>query len=182
MDFLDVAMIGAGLSMDAFAVYISNGMVYRGLTKVRRAAMPVFFGAFQILMPVMGYYVGSLFTAWIDRYAGFLILCILGIIGGKMVWDGSHRESTEETAENLTWGMLLLQAVATSIDAFAVGIGFSAVGIALVPACSLIGVTTFLLCWIAIAIGRVFGALLEEKAQIVGGIVLIILGIKSFLA
>lgn len=182
MNFFDVALIGAGLSMDAFAVSISNGMVYRGLTTGRRASMPVFFGVFQVLMPVMGYHVGSLFTVWINRYAGFLILCILGFIGGKMVWDGFHREDTEETVENLSWGVLLLQAVATSIDAFAVGVGFSAVGIALLPACSLIGVTTFGLCWVAIAIGRVFGKLLEDKAQIAGGIVLIVIGIKSFLA
>ena len=182
MNFIDVALIGVGLSMDAFAVSISNGMVYRGLTRLRQAAMPIFFGAFQILMPVLGYYVGSLFTAWINRYAGLVILCILGFIGGKMVWDGFHPETSEETAENLSWGVLLLQAIATSIDAFAVGVGFSAIGIRLLPACSLIGMTTFTLCWVAIAIGRVFGKLLEDKAQIVGGMILIVIGIKSFLA
>ncbi len=183
MTILDIALIGVGLSMDAFAVSISNGMVYRGLTKGYRAAMPVFFGGFQILMPLLGYSLGSLFAAWIDRYAGILILLILGFIGGKMIWDGVHKdgeECTQTSADNLSWQVLFLQAIATSIDAFAVGVGFSAMRVAVVPASLLIGVITFTLCWVAIAIGKAFGTLLEDKAQIVGGIILVLIGIKNF--
>lgn len=185
MNILDIALIGVGLSMDAFAVSISNGMVYRGLTRSRQAAMPIFFGGFQILMPLLGYSVGSLFAEWIDRYAGILILLILGFIGGKMIWDGFHddgEECTQTSADNLSWKVLFLQAIATSIDAFAVGVGFSAVGVAVVPASLLIGLVTFTLCWVAIAIGKAFGALLEDKAQIVGGIILVLIGVKNFLA
>jgi putative Mn2+ efflux pump MntP len=182
MNLWDVAMIGAGLSMDAFAVSISNEMVYRGLTRVKRYTMPALFSIFQVVMPMMGCCVGGLFTVWIDRYAGILILCILGFIGGKMLWDGCHPENVEETMGDLPGGVLLLQAAATSIDAFAVGVGFSAIGIPLVPACSLIGAITFVLCGTALVIGRAFGNLLEDKAQAAGGIVLIIIGLKSFLA
>lgn len=182
MNLLDITLIGVGLSMDAFAVSISNGMVYRGLTKRRQAAMPIFFGIFQMLMPLLGFYIGSLFAAWIDRYAGILILLILGYIGGKMVWDGMHpsKDPSEAQADNLSWKTLFFQAIATSIDAFAVGVGFSAVGISILPATALIGMTTFLLCWVAIAIGKMFGKLLEDNAQIVGGVILIFIGLKSF--
>ena len=185
MDYLDIVLIGAGLSMDAFAVAISNGMAYPDLTKRRQAAMPALFGLFQMLMPLTGYVVGSLFASWIERYAGILILLILGGIGGKMVWDGLHPEGkdcAEAAVEQLSWKLLMIQAVATSIDAFAVGVGFSAVGIAVLPATALIGGTTFVLCWLAIGIGKIFGTVLEDKAQIAGGLLLIAIGLKSFFA
>lgn len=184
MDYLDIALIGAGLSMDAFAVAVSNGMVYPNLTKRRQAAIPVLFGLFQMLMPLAGYWIGSLFAVWMDRYAGILILMILGGIGGKMVWDGLHPEKRNSAAfptGQLSWQLLLMQAVATSIDAFAVGVGFSAVGIAIIPAAALIGSITFVMCWLAIGIGRMFSAALEDKAQIAGGALLILIGLKSFL-
>ncbi|MGN1015169.1 MAG: manganese efflux pump MntP family protein [Butyricicoccus sp.] len=183
MDYLDVALIGAGLSMDAFAVAVSNEMGYPNLTKRRQAAIPALFGLFQMLMPLTGYWVGSLFAVWMDRYAGILILLILGGIGGKMVWDGLHPEEKDGAASpagQLSWQMLLMQAVATSIDAFAVGVGFSAVGIAIVPAAVLIGSITFVMCWLAIGIGKMFGTVLEDRAQIAGGALLILIGLKSF--
>lgn len=184
MDYPDIALIGAGLSMDAFAVAVSNGMVYPNLTKRRRAAMPVLFGLFQMLMPLAGYRIGSLFAAWMDRYAGILILLILGGIGGKMMWDGLHPEPKDGAASpagQLSWQLLLMQAVATSIDAFAVGVGFSAVGIAIVPAAALIGGITVVMCRLAVGIGRRFGAVLEDKAQIAGGALLLLIGLKAFL-
>ncbi len=185
MNVWDIALIGAGLSMDAFAVSISNGMVYRNMTRSRQAAMPIFFGVFQMLMPLMGYWVGSLFADWIDHYAGLIILVILGAIGGKMIWDGlceGKEDCPQESADNLSWNVLFFQAIATSIDAFAVGVGFSAIHLAVFPATMLIGLITFVFCWIAIIVGKAFGALLEDKAQIVGGAILVLIGIKNFLA
>lgn len=181
MNWFDVALIGVGLSMDACAVAVSNGMTYRALSTAKRTSMPLCFSIFQMIMPMMGYHVGNLFAAWIAQCAGVLIFCLLVLIGGKMIWDGCHRESEEAPEGDLSWGMMLFQAVATSIDAFAVGIGFSAAGIALLPACALIGTATLILCCAAVAAGRFFGRLLEEKAQIVGGAVLILIGIKSIL-
>lgn len=182
MNFLDAALIGAGLSMDACAAAVSDAMAYRGLTPARRAAMPLCFGAFQMLMPVLGLHIGTLFSAWLSRCAGVLMAALLGMIGGKMIWDGCHRESMETAAGDLPWGVLLMQAAATSVDAFAVGIGFSAAGIELMPVCALIGAETAVLCASAVAAGRVFGGLLEEEAQIAGGLILIFIGIKSILS
>ena len=182
MNLLDAALIGAGLSMDACAAAVSDAMAYRGLTPVRRAAMPLCFGVFQMLMPVLGLHIGTLFSAWLSRCAGILMATLLGMIGGKMIWDGCHRESMETAAGDLPWGVLLMQAAATSVDAFAVGIGFSAAGIDLMPVCALIGAETAVLCASAVAAGRFFGGLLEEEAQIAGGLILIFIGIKSILS
>ena len=182
MNLLDAALIGAGLSMDACAAAVSDAMAYRGLTPVRRAAMPMCFGVFQMLMPVLGLHIGTLFSAWLSRCAGILMAALLGMIGGKMIWDGCHRESMEAAAGDLPWGVLLMQAAATSVDAFAVGIGFSAAGIEMMPVCVLIGAETAVLCASAVAAGRFFGGLLEEEAQIAGGLILIFIGIKSILS
>ena len=182
MNLLDAALIGAGLSMDACAAAVSDAMAYRGLTPVRRAAMPLCFGVFQMLMPVLGLHIGTLFSAWLSRCAGILMATLLGMIGGKMIWDGCHRESMETAAGDLPWGVLLMQAAATSVDAFAVGIGFSAAGIDLMPVCALIGAETAVLCASAVAAGRFFGGLREEEAQIAGGLILIFIGIKSILS
>ena len=182
MNLLDAALIGAGLSMDACAAAVSDAMAYRGLTPARRAAMPLCFGVFQMLMPVLGLHIGTLFSAWLSRCAGILMAALLGMIGGKMIWDGCHRESMEAAAGDLPWGVLLMQAAATSVDAFAVGIGFSAAGIEMMPVCVLIGAETAVLCASAVAAGRFFGGLLEEEAQIAGGLILIFIGIKSILS
>lgn len=144
--------------------------------------MPLCFGAFQMLMPVLGLHIGTLFSAWLSRCAGILMAALLGMIGGKMIWDGCHRESMETAAGDLPWGVLMMQAAATSVDAFAVGIGFSAAGIEMMPVCVLIGAETAVLCASAVAAGRFFGGLLEEEAQIAGGLILIFIGIKSILS
>ena len=182
MNWMDAVLIGAGLSMDACAAAVSDAMVYRGLTPVRRAAMPLCFGAFQMLMPVLGLRIGTLFSAWLSRCAGFMMAALLGSIGGKMIWDGCHRESVETAAGDLPWGVLLMQAAATSVDAFAVGIGLSVSGMELMPACILIGAETAVLCASAVAAGRFFGGLLEEEAQLAGGLILILIGIKLILS
>ena len=182
MNLLDAALIGAGLSMDACAAAVSDAMAYRGLTPARRAAMPLCFGVFQMLMPVLGLHIGTLFSAWLSRCAGILMAALLGMIGGKMIWDGCHPERMETAAGDLPWGVLMMQAAATSVDAFAVGIGFSAAGIELMPVCVLIGAETAVLCASAVAAGRFFGGLLEEEAQIAGGLILIFIGIKSILS
>lgn len=182
MNLLDAALIGAGLSMDACAAAVSDAMAYRGLTPARRAAMPLCFGVFQMLMPVLGLHIGTLFSAWLSRCAGVMMAALLGMIGGKMIWDGCHPENMETAAGDLPWGVLMMQAAATSVDAFAVGIGFSAAGIEMMPVCVLIGAETAVLCASAVAAGRFFGGLLEEEAQIAGGLILIFIGIKSILS
>ena len=141
--------------------------------------MPLFFGGFQALMPLLGYYASGVFADFLSRYSGIIVLIILGVIGGKMVYDGLHPQLEEETDCSLTYRMLLIQAVATSIDAFAVGVGFSAMQVNIVQAVSIIGVTTLVCSFLSIAIGKKFGNMLGNKAQILGGMILIIIGIKG---
>lgn len=184
MGILEILLIGVGLSMDAFAVSISNSMIYPNLKFRQYAGMPVFFGAFQGLMPLIGFYAGSLFAEIIEKYSGIVILVILGFIGGKMILDGikemrSPEEKKEEEKGTLTVGVLFFQAIATSIDAFAVGVGFVAAHINIWSAVSIIAATTFVLTIIAILCGRAAGEKLGDKAQIVGGIILVIIGIKA---
>ena len=179
MSIWEIIMIGIGLSMDAAAVSMTNGMVYPKTCRTKILSMPLFFGGFQALMPLLGYFASGVFADFLSRYSGIIVLIILGVIGGKMVYDGLHPRKEEETGCSLTYRMLLIQAVATSIDAFAVGVGFSAMQVNIVQAVSIIGVTTLVCSFIATAIGKKFGNMLGNKAQILGGLILIIIGIKG---
>lgn len=179
MGFLELLLIGVGLSMDAFAVAVCQGLCMPKLNLRYAAVIALFFGGFQALMPLLGYFASGVFADFLSRYSGIIVLIILGVIGGKMVYDGLHPRKEEETGCSLTYRMLLIQAVATSIDAFAVGVGFSAMQVNIVQAVSIIGVTTLVCSFIAIAIGKKFGNMLGNKAQILGGLILIIIGIKG---
>lgn len=182
MSFLEILLIGIGLSMDAVAVSMSNGMVYKNLTKDKFIAMPIFFGVFQGLMPVIGFYAGSIFSDFISKYSGIITFIVLGIIGSKMIKDGFGSPDDEEvSSKNLTYKVLFLQAIATSIDAFAVGVSFCAVGANILVAAPIIAITTLICSLLAIYIGKKFGNMLENKAQILGGLILVFIGIKALL-
>lgn len=168
--------------MDAVAVSMTNGMVYRNLKAADYAAMIVLFAVFQMAMPIIGFFAGGLFADVITKYSGIVILLILGFIGGKMLKEGIEHLKSQETipeGRNLTLPILISQAVATSIDAFAVGVGFSLVRVSILPASAVIGAVTAVLVLAAIIIGRKFQTLLGSKAEILGGIILIIIGIKG---
>lgn len=182
MSFFEIFFIGVGLAMDAAAVSMTNGMVYRNLKRRTYVAMPVFFGLFQALMPVAGYYAGGLFAEIMTKYSGIVIFIILGIIGGNMIREGisdlrNHEDSGAQKVMSLK--VLLFQSVATSIDAFAVGIGFSAMSISIWMPVTMIGVITAVIVVIAILIGRKFGDMLGSRAEILGGVILAIIGIKA---
>lgn len=181
MSTIEIIMIGLGLSMDAVAVSMTNGMVYKDATKSKIIAMPLFFGFFQGFMPLLGYYAGGMFSEILSKYAGILVLIILGFIGGNMLKEGffPDKDSDEDNTTLLTYKLIFFQAIATSIDAFAVGIGFSAMNIAIVPAVCIICITTFICSFLAIFIGKKCGDLLGKKAEILGGIILIIIAIKA---
>lgn len=183
MTTLDILLISVGLAMDAAAVSMTNGMVYRNLKKRTYAAMPIFFGAFQALMPVVGFYAGSLFASIITRFSGIVIFIILGIIGGKMIKEGIEDFKGHETGGDklMTLQVLLFQSVATSIDAFAIGIGFSAAGMSIWAPAAVIGVVTAIIVVGAILIGRKFGDMLGSRAEILGGVILVIIGIKALI-
>ena len=180
MSVFEIVLIGAGLSMDAFAVTISNTMGHTDLNRARLMSMPVAFGLFQGLMPLLGYFFGYFFRDILEKYQGIVAFLILGIIGAKMIID-SVRDNGEETDETLGVPTLLAQAVATSIDAFAVGVGFAGTKVNIFFASGLIAATTFVLILIAIPAGRKLGSILGKRAKLIGGIVLIAIGIKSLI-
>lgn len=183
---LEVFIVGLALSADAFAVTISNSFAYADERRSRLALMPVLFGAFQGGMPVLGYFLGGLAATLIERYAGIVTLVILGFIGGNMVREGvgsllcPPEGGTSRLGARLTIGQLVFQAVATAIDAFAVGVSLRAESVDLIAAVTLIGLTTAACCLVALAIGRRLGCLLGNRAEVAGGIVLIIIGLQAF--
>lgn len=187
MSGFEILLIGIGLSMDAVAVTITNVLGYKNLQKSQKIAMALAFGIFQGGMPLLGYYAGNLFADFISRYAGIVTLLVLGYIGGNMIKEAIEERkksqsegpcSTEEEC-TYTYRVLFLQAIATSIDAFAVGVSFAALSVNVQFACLCIAVTTSILCVVALFIGKKFGELLGERAQILGGIILLIIGIKA---
>lgn len=179
-----VFVLALGLSMDAFAVSISNAMCYRGFGRKQALAASVSFGVFQGIMPILGFFAGRLLESLITAVDHWIALVLLGIIGGKMVVEGIRalRSTDACPAEMPPFGAktLLVQSVATSIDALAVGISFAALAVNIWSAAALIAVTTLVCCLIGSVLGRRFGALLGDWAQIVGGLLLVGIGVKIF--
>jgi putative Mn2+ efflux pump MntP len=200
MAFFEIIFIAIGLSTDAFSVAIGNGMgMPAGAARstapfvLRRAlAVAAAFGGFQAVMPLAGYFAGRTLTGYIEAYDHVVALALLAFIGGRMIREGvgALRESREGSAQDgrrgkvFSAGSLLIQAVATSIDALIVGVGFAAVGLPLselIKAVILIGAITFALSFAGVWAGRRVGALLGSRAEIAGGLILIAIGIKIFL-
>lgn len=183
MSLWDILLIGLGLSMDAVAVSISNALAYPGLSRSRQLAIPAAFGLFQGVMPVLGFFAGSFFASLINRYAGIVTLAILGVIGMGMSREGVRCSggSGDCAGRELTLKILLVQAVATSIDAFAVGVSFCAGGADILLAAPLIALTTFACSLLALLVGKRFGEMLGHRAEVFGGIILILIGVKAIL-
>ncbi len=181
MSIVEILIIGLCLSMDAVAVSMTNSMIYSA-DKEKFKAMPLFFGVFQAGMPLLGFYTGSFFSDFIDKYSGIISFLILGFIGGKMVYEAiSSKDDEKKIAPVLTYKVLIVQAIATSIDAFAVGVTFVGKDFNIFFAVALIGITTVVCSILAILLGKKFGDMLEGKAEVFGGIVLILIGIKALL-
>ena len=178
MSIYEIVLIGIALSMDAFAVCLASSMVYTGMSVRQKLSMPVAFGLFQGMMPIAGFYLGSLFAQLINRWSGIVSLIILGVIGINMIREGFAKEE-EKTPKTLTFKVLIVQAVATSIDAFAVGVSFAAGGADIWLSAPIIAVTTFILSLVAVLIGVKAGERLGQKAEVLGGVILIIIGIKA---
>lgn len=197
MTVIEVVLLGGALSMDAFAVGLTNGMVEPHM-KLRKALLiAAFYGGFQFLMPMAGYYGGSVFSALVEKIAPVLSFILLAFIGGKMIWEcvrgegkgltplGGGRPLVEK--KTLGLGKLFAQAVATSIDALAVGVSLLAQEIAgslpfaAVYCAVVIGLVTFFLSTIAVTLGRTAGDKFADKAEIVGGFILVAIGLKLLL-
>ena len=179
MSFAELLMIAVGLSMDAFAVSICKGLSV-GRVRVRHALLAgLYFGGFQFLMPVIGYLLGVRFQSLIESVDHWIAFFLLATIGAKMVRDAFGGE--EKLDADLGFKTMLVLAVATSIDALAVGVTFAFLQVQLMPSATMIGVTTFLFSAAGMFIGGVFEARFQKAAEIAGGAILILIGLKILL-
>lgn len=179
MSIAELFVLAVGLSMDAFAVSICKGL---SLGKIKTKHMVIagaWFGGFQALMPLIGYFLGSFFAEMITKYAHWIAFALLLFLGGKMVKEAFSGE--EKVDPSMDARNMFLLAVATSIDALAVGVTFAFLQVAILPAVSFIGVITFLCSAVGVKVGSIFGDRYSKKAQIAGGIILILIGVKILL-
>ena len=184
MGLFEIFMIGVGLSMDAFAASICKGLNMRRLNIKNMLIIGLFFGGFQALMPAVGWLLGKQFESYITSVDHWVAFALLVFIGGKMIYDVFTEKNEDECGEKtnrLDMKEVLTLAVATSIDALAVGISFAFLQVDILKAVSVIGVTTFVLSVIGVAVGNVFGSKYEKKATLAGGIILILIGLKFLL-
>lgn len=182
--FVELFLIGVGLSMDAFAVSVCKGLGMSRLNIRQATIISLFFGGFQALMPLIGWALGSQLADLITPIDHWIAFALLAFVGGKMLWDAFHEDDEQgEEAQDAKLDLkeLIMLAIATSIDALAVGITFAFLGVNIVWAIAVIGVTTFALSVVGVAVGHVFGARYEKGATIAGGIVLILIGCKILL-
>ena len=171
----EVIVLAVALSMDAFAVSIGLGS--KGDTRGLGLKAGMFFGVFQALMPFIGYLGGKGVLGWVDAYAHWIAFGLLALVGGKMIYEGLH-EGIEEDIVTITNKMMLVLAIATSIDAMAAGFSLTLLDVNAYLACLIIGITTFAFSWLGVQIGKSSGTWLENKAEIFGGVVLILIGVK----
>ena len=186
MGLIELILIAVGLSMDAFAVSICKGLNMRQMNYRHAGIIALFFGGFQALMPFIGWLLGKQFEAYITRLDHWVAFVLLALIGANMIRealgeeeDTAHPEECRQSALQLK--ELFLLAIATSIDALAVGITFAFLQVRIIPAVSLIGLTTFVISFLGVGIGHRFGSRFEKRAEITGGVILILIGLKILL-
>ena len=172
--------LAVGLSMDAFAVAVCKGLALGKITPKNSLIIGLWFGGFQALMPALGFFLGLQFSKYItsvDHWIAWILLCL---IGGNMVKE-SFSKGEESADPSIAVKDMLLLAIATSIDALAVGITFAFLNVKIIPAVSFIGIITFILSVIGVKVGSVFGSRYKSKAEFAGGLILIVLGFKILL-
>ena len=178
MSIIEIALIGVGLAMDAFAVSICKGLAMRRMNYKIAIIIAAFFGVFQALMPALGYVLGTTFAnkiAAIDHWIAFILLAL---IGANMIKEALSSDDDECQDDSLRLGDLIMLSIATSIDALAVGITFAFFNVSLLLSVSMIGIITFIICVIGVKVGNVFGEKYKSKAELAGGLILIVMGAK----
>ena len=176
MSLWELFVIAVGLSMDAFAVSVCKGLSVQKVKPKHYLIVAAYFGGFQALMPLLGYLLGVRFEAMVANVDHWISFVLLGLIGANMVRES--RAGEEKLDDSFTVSTMLLLAVATSIDALAIGVTFAFLGVNIVEAIILIGITTGIISGVGLKIGNVFGSRYKSKAEMAGGIVLILMGIK----
>ena len=184
-EIIELFLLGVGLSMDAFAVSVCKGLGMRKLNKKQAVIIGLYFGGFQALMPLIGWLLGSQFQKYITSIDHWIAFILLGFIGGKMIIEAVREWNEEEIVEvtdaPIDHKNMLVLAVATSIDALAVGITFAFLNTPIIEAISIIGITTFVLSIIGVIVGNFFGSKYKSKAEFIGGLILVLLGVKILL-
>ena len=183
--FIELFLLGIGLAMDAFAVSVCKGLGMRRLNKKQALIIGLYFGGFQALMPLIGWLIGSQFQKYITSIDHWIAFILLGFIGGKMMIEAIRKWNEEETVEVMDAPLdhknMLVLAVATSIDALAVGITFAFLDTPIIEAITIIGITTMVISIIGVVVGNFFGSRYKSKAEFIGGLILVLLGLKILL-
>ncbi|MBQ9833255.1 MAG: manganese efflux pump [Clostridia bacterium] len=179
MSIWELFIVAVGLSMDAFAVSVCKGLSVPKVRLRHSLTVGVYFGGFQALMPLIGFWLGVNFQSLVESVDHWIAFVLLGLIGANMIKESFGKE--EEVDSSFSPKAMLPLAVATSIDALAIGITFAFLTVDIVPAVSLIGVTTFVLSAVGVFLGSKFGSKYKSKAEFAGGVVLIIMGLKILL-
>ena len=180
MSLLTLFITAVGLSMDAFAVAICKGLAMKKLSWKKALIIGLWFGGFQALMPTIGYLLGTRFESYVTAIDHWIAFVLLVLIGANMVKESFSKEE-ESSNDSVDFKTMFLLAIATSIDALAVGVTYAFLQVRIVPAVSFIGVITFTLSIVGVKIGNVFGLKYKSKAELTGGIILIVMGIKILL-
>lgn len=180
-----MALIGFSLAMDAFAASVCQGVQMKKVNWKQAFIIAFLFGLFQAVMPLIGYFLSDHFIEYIASFDHWVVFAVLGVIGFKMIYDGIFKKDEGKVALNeegkLNFKKLIFLSVATSIDALAVGVTFSVVGYNVWVAITIVGIITLILCFVAVYIGHFFGDKLKNKAEIIGGVVLVLIGLKILL-
>lgn len=181
MGIVELLLTAIALSMDAFAVSVCKGLGMRRMRYDQALVISLYFGVFQALMPLIGWLLGTSFSRYIQEFDHWIAFVLLAFLGGKMLWDVFHEkeDGEQESAERrLDHRELFMLAIATSIDALAVGIAFACLDVNIWSSISIIGVTTLVISFAGVWIGNRFGNRFQKKAEIAGGLVLILIGVK----
>ncbi len=181
MGILEIIFIGLGLAMDAFAVSVCKGLSMKKLNWKKAIIIGLYFGIFQMLMPVIGYGLGTAFESFVTSIDHWIAFILLVLIGGNMIKEAFSKESSESCNDCVDFKTMLILAIATSIDALAVGITFAFLQTNIILAVAIIGIVTFILSLIGVKIGNTFGNKYEKKAEFVGGFILVLIGLKILL-
>jgi putative Mn2+ efflux pump MntP len=181
MDVVTVVFIAFGLAMDAFAVSVTSGFAIKKLKVHHALRIAIFFGAFQAIMPAIGWFAGLSLRNLISELDHWIALVLLAAIGGKMIYESFKLESDKKQINPLRPDVLLMLSIATSIDALVVGVTFAFLNIAIVWPVLIIGLITFVTSFIGVFIGDKFGHIFESKIELVGGLILIAVGLKILL-
>lgn len=179
MSFVELFLIGVGLSMDAFAVSICKGLSVKECKSKHLIICGLYFGGFQALMPLLGYLLGQSFAQLVASVDHWIVFILLSIIGANMIRES--RGPAEKLTDSFSWKSMLPLAVATSIDALAVGVTFAFLDVSIIPAITIIGITTFVLSAAGVKIGSIFGSRYRSVSEMIGGVVLILMGLKILL-